>query len=74
MMPKEAAVPLIVSLVASAALAASSAQQTYGAGQVWQKNECNKIIDMQERQRCMKSTDTSYEDYRHQSEQAGHAP
>lgn len=47
-----------------------SAQQWYGAGQAWQKNECNRIADPQERNRCMSSTQTSYEDYKRQSEAA----
>ena len=51
-------------------LTSCSSQQLYGAGQEWKKNECNKIIDMQERNRCMSSTKTSYEDYKRQSEAA----
>ena len=51
-------------------LSSCSSQQLYGVGQEWQKNECNKIIDMQERSRCMSSTKTSYEDYKRQSEAA----
>jgi hypothetical protein len=51
-------------------LTACSSQQLYGAGQEWQKNECNKIIDTQERTRCMSSAKTAYEDYKRQSEAA----
>ena len=51
-------------------LSSCSSQQLYGVGQEWKKNECNKIIDMQERNRCMSSTKTSYEDYKRQSEAA----
>jgi hypothetical protein len=47
---------------------ACSTQQLYGAGQAWQRQECNKIQDVQERNRCMASTQTSYEDYKRQSE------
>ena len=51
-------------------LSACSSQQLYGAGQAWQRNECNKIIDSQERNRCMASTNTSYEDYKRQADEA----
>ena len=47
-----------------------STQQAYSAGQAWQRQECNKIQDAQERGRCMGSTQTSYEDYKRQSEAA----
>jgi len=62
-----AAGPALGSLCATL-LAACSAQQLYGAGQAWQKQECNKIVDAQERGRCMASTKGSYEDYRRQTE------
>ena len=61
---------LLIVLAAAAGLPACSSQQLYGVGQEWQKNECNKIIDMPERNRCMGSTKTSYEDYKRQSEAA----
>lgn len=47
-----------------------STQQAYSAGQAWQRQECNKIQDAQDRSRCMDSTQTSYEDYKRQSEAA----
>ncbi|PQJ96853.1 hypothetical protein CXB77_05410 (plasmid) [Chromatium okenii] len=43
-----------------------SSQQLYNTGQAWQQNECNKIIDTQEQNRCMASSNTSYEDYKRQ--------
>ncbi|MCC8995709.1 MAG: hypothetical protein LM517_01320 [Nitrosomonas sp.] len=42
-------------------------QQLYSTGQAWQRNECNKFIDQQERSRCLSSTNTSYETYKQQS-------
>ena len=62
--------PLLMAFTATVGLSSCSSQQLYGAGQEWQKNECNKIIDMQERNRCMSSTRTSYEDYKRQSDAA----
>ena len=60
--------PLLIALVAAVGLPSCSSQQWYGMGQEWQKDKCNKLIDMQERNRCMNSTKTSYEDYQRQSE------
>jgi hypothetical protein len=51
-------------------VAACSTQQVYGAGQAWQKAECSRIVDAQERSRCMASTNTSYEEYKRQQEAA----
>jgi len=50
--------------------AACSSQQAYGAGQAWQRLECSKIKDTQERSRCMASSSTSYEEYKRQAEAA----
>jgi hypothetical protein len=59
-----------MAVTATLGLSSCSSQQLYGAGQEWQKNECNKIIDTQERNRCMSSTRTSYDDYKRQSDAA----
>jgi hypothetical protein len=55
-------------LLSLAGLSACSSQQAYGTGQAWQRNECNKINDPQERSRCLAGTNTSYEDYKRQQE------
>jgi hypothetical protein len=47
-----------------------SSQQTYGVGQAWQRNECFKINDAQERSRCLASASTSYEEYNRKAEAA----
>lgn len=59
--------PALISMIG---LSGCSSQQLYGVGQAWQENECNKIVDMQERNRCMSGTATSYEDYKRQSDAA----
>ena len=51
-------------------LAGCSTQQLYGAGQAWQKTECTKIIDAQERSRCLASTNTSFDEYQRQRDAA----
>jgi hypothetical protein len=51
-------------------LAGCSSQQAYGAGQAWQRTECSKISDLQERNRCLSSANTSYDDYKRQADAA----
>jgi len=58
-----------VAFIASVAPGCTS-QQLYGTGQAWQRNECQKIPDAQERSRCLSNASTSYEDYKRQSEAA----
>ena len=53
--------------LACAVLGACSAQQLYATGQQWQRNECLKIDDRAERQRCEQSHATSYEAYQAQA-------
>jgi hypothetical protein len=60
---------ILIAFASIVGLSGCSSQQLYATGQEWKKNQCNKIIDMQERNRCMSSTDTSYEDYKRQSEE-----
>lgn len=43
-------------------------QHSYYAGQSWQQNECNKISEYIEHSRCISKTNTSYDDFRRQSE------
>lgn len=50
--------------------AGCSTRQAYDSGQAWQRQECNKYPDPQERARCQSSASTSYEDYQRQSEAA----
>lgn len=52
-------------------LIACTNQQLYGAGQAWQKNECQRLQDTDQRARCMRSTATSYEEYKRQSAELG---
>ena len=49
------------------ALASCTTEQAYHSGQGWQHNECAKIVDRAEYERCMQSTNTSYADYKRQT-------
>jgi hypothetical protein len=66
---------LIAAIAAAVALitAGCSSEQVYGAAQTWQRNECYKINDAAERQRCLASNSRSYDDYQRQAEAARRA-
>lgn len=53
-----------------AALAGCSSQELYSVGQGWQQQECRKLADLAERQRCEKSSAMSYERYKAEVEAA----
>ena len=53
-----------VLLLALALTSACSERQLYDAGQAWQRNQCNRIPDKAEYERCMNSAATSYEAYK----------
>lgn len=44
-------------------LVGCSNPQLYAAGQAWQRNECQRIQNAEERNRCMQSTARSYDEY-----------
>lgn len=58
---------LAVALVALC-LSACTTEQAYNAAQGWQQNQCNKIPDKTEFDRCMNRASTSYESYKRQTE------
>ena len=45
------------------ALVGCSSQQLYATSQGWQKQECQKILEREQRMRCEQSAATSYERY-----------
>jgi hypothetical protein len=59
---------LSVVLLTAPFLSGCSSQQVYGMGQAWQRNECYKIVDAQEHNRCLASTSMSYDEYRRRIE------
>ena len=50
------------------ALAACSSEQLYQTGRGAQRAECNKLQDAQQRERCFKDADTSYDAYKRETE------
>lgn len=57
-----------VGLCAAMMLGACSSQQIYDSGQAWQRNECQKLADKAERDRCLASNKDSFETYKKKSE------
>lgn len=57
-----------LTVIIALTLSACSSRQLYGAGQAWKQKECERLPDMQERNRCVADNKTSYEDYRRQTE------
>mgnify|MGYP000994987876 CR=1 FL=1 len=61
---------VLPSLAFIAVLAGCTSQQLYSVTQGWQHQECQRIADRDERQRCEKSSAMSYEQYRREREAA----
>ena len=60
----------LISALTAMLLAGCSTQMAYNTTQAWQRQECQKMPEQQQRQRCLDSNATSYEDYRRQAEAA----
>jgi len=45
-------------------------QQAYSSAQGWQRNQCNRLIEQAERERCLASVSMTYDEYRSRSEGA----
>ena len=56
---------LIVSMIAATGC---SWQQAYVSAQGWQRNQCYRVPDQTERERCLASTALAYDDYRRQTD------
>lgn len=59
---------LAIVLVLLSGQAACSARQGYTSVQNWQRNQCIKIIDAQERLKCMRDADRPYDKYKKDSD------
>jgi hypothetical protein len=52
-----------VAVIAAAVLGGCSTEQVYGAGQTWQRNQCEQLADANQRDRCIAGTDMTYPQY-----------
>jgi len=61
---------ILVALIAAlCGLSGCTTEQAYSSAQGWQQNQCSKIPDKAEFDRCMSKANTSYESYKRQTEQ-----
>jgi hypothetical protein len=58
---------VVLSLLPALFLPACTAEQAYGSGQAWQRNQCARIPDKAEYDRCMGKADTSYDSYKRET-------
>jgi hypothetical protein len=56
--------PAIAFLIALGAAAGCTSQQMYESGNGYQRNQCERLPDMGERQRCLEKANVSYEQYK----------
>lgn len=56
--------PAIVLLTVLGVIAGCSSQQMYASGQGYQRQQCERLPDMAERQRCLEKANMSYEEYK----------
>jgi len=64
------AIFILLPLLVALSLPACTAERVYGSAQAWQQNQCNKIPDKTEFDRCMSKANTSYDSYKRQTEPA----
>jgi hypothetical protein len=64
MILKPVSIALFLSLLASVLAAGCSTQTIYASGQAWQRDQCQKLNDKSERDRCLANNNDSYDSYR----------
>jgi len=57
-------------MLACLALSACTPEQLYATGRNWQRQECAKLPDPQQRDRCYHEVDQPYETYKRESDAA----
>lgn len=65
MNPRILAIAVTVTMVTATGC---TTQQLYTTGQSWQRNQCTRLVDQQERERCLANAGASYETYNKQSD------
>lgn len=67
----QAAHPLrrFVTVLAAIVGTGCSPHMAYESGQAWQRQECNKLADLAERQRCIDKANAPYDHYQRQTDE-----
>jgi len=58
---------VVVVALGISSLAACTAEQVYGSGQAWQQNQCGRIPDKAEYDRCMSKAGATYDSYKRET-------
>lgn len=58
----------IVAVIAIVTATGCTTQQLYTTSQSWQRNQCTRLVDQLERERCQVNAGASYETYTKQSD------
>ena len=61
-------ISILAAALVAVCLSACTTEQAYNSAQGWQQNQCGRIPDKAEFDRCMSRAGTSYESYKRQSE------
>lgn len=59
---------IVIASLVGMSLAGCTTEQAYNSLQGWQQNQCNRIPDKAEFDRCMSKAGTTYESYKRQTE------
>ena len=62
--------PVAIAVVIVATAAGCSARVAYDSAQNWQRLECQKILDLSARNKCLADASAPYEDYKRRAESA----
>ena len=62
------AISVLIASLFAFSLPACTTEQAYGTAQAYQRNQCGKILDKAEFDRCMSGTNTTYDAYKRQTE------
>lgn len=60
----------LIACCALLALSGCSGRQLYDGASGWRENECNRIVDVAERERCLETARLDYERYRRERDAA----
>jgi len=59
---------ILIAFLIALPLSACTAEQAYLSGQGWQRNQCNRLPDKAEADRCMSNANTPYDSYKQQTQ------
>ena len=62
------AIFLILALLTAWLIPGCTTEQVYGTAQAWQRNQCSRLSDKADYDRCMSQTQTTYEAYKRETE------